>query len=271
LQKSSDIGVELGKGFDLATQSHLIELFGFGNICTNWDYSPSRELTAMFYPLFEYSLLVYLVLNFFTIELHYQRGELPKWFHSFSRIYFPVSLLLCAWFRMIFVCIAYQNVQQHTAGFLGLQIALIMLAVQNTLFIYATKTAYEFLGGLKQTRIAALAYISCTLGISSVKITATIFIVMNGRGAHWTLQPSFLPGMCVGEVVDLIWMIFNAVLPVIISYCRLKSDYPLVISIGMKEPKYISHEEGTELSETQPLRTGGGSGSRTKYESAMDA
>jgi hypothetical protein len=32
----------------------------------------------MFYPLVEYSLIFYLVMNFITIALSYQRGELTK-------------------------------------------------------------------------------------------------------------------------------------------------------------------------------------------------
>ena len=98
-QDSPDFGVNLGEGFDFKTQSHLIQLFGFANICANWDYSPSRELTAMVYPLFEYSLLVYLCLDFLNTKLSYQRGELEEWFWSFSKIVFPINLFLCAQFR----------------------------------------------------------------------------------------------------------------------------------------------------------------------------
>ena len=37
-----------GEGFDLLdTQSHLVRAFGFNNICANWDYSPSSEITAL--------------------------------------------------------------------------------------------------------------------------------------------------------------------------------------------------------------------------------
>merc|ERR1712032_568386 len=68
-RKTSNVGVELGEGFDLNTQSHLVDLFGYNNICAMWDYSPSREATAMIYPLFEYSLLVYIVLNFIHVKL----------------------------------------------------------------------------------------------------------------------------------------------------------------------------------------------------------
>ncbi len=77
----------------------MIQLFGFANICANWDYSPSRELTAMVYPLFEYSLLVYLCLDFLQTQLSYKRGELNEWFYTFAKIVFPINIFLCAQFR----------------------------------------------------------------------------------------------------------------------------------------------------------------------------
>ncbi len=58
-----------GLGFDFETQNLLIQKFGYSNICSYWDYSPAREIVAMFYPLFEHSLLIYLVLEFLTVAL----------------------------------------------------------------------------------------------------------------------------------------------------------------------------------------------------------
>ena len=220
------MGVYPGKGFDITKQSHLMDSLGSGNICTNWDYSPSRELTAMVYPLFEYSLIVYLILDFLATTLSYKRGELTDGFWVLSKIMFPLNIILCSQFRMIFVCLAYVNVQQHTAGFLGLQIALISVALQNAGFIWDAEIAYPSLGGIKGTRFAVLAFIICDLCISFFKIKATIYIVMTGEGADWTLKPSPMPGRLMGQLVDLIWMIVTAVIPLFISYFRARNDYP---------------------------------------------
>jgi hypothetical protein len=92
----------LGQGFDFFSQNHLLQKFGFANICANWDYSPSRELTAMYYPLFEYSLILYLVMNFYTIRLSYMRGESSKWFWTLTKIFFPFEIILTVWFRKFF-------------------------------------------------------------------------------------------------------------------------------------------------------------------------
>lgn len=232
-------GLEAGQGFEFGTQSHLQMLFGFKNICANWDYSPSRELTAMVYPLFEYSLLIYLILDFWTTKLANNRGELNDWFWKFSQAAFCINIVLAAQFRMIFVCIAYENVRAHTAGFLGLQVCLILVAAHNSMFLIDTDVSYEFLGGIKNTRTAIKAYLIGLLAISSVKVTATTFVVMHGVGAPWTLAPSFLPGKAVGQVVDIIWMLFNAVAPLFISYFRSHREIPIVIEISTSAPTYI--------------------------------
>lgn len=253
--------VKLGEGFDINTQTHLQMLFGFANICTNWDYTPARELTAMVYPLFEYSLIVYLVLDFVTTLLANRRGELNAWFWQFSKIAFVINLVLCAQFRMIFVCIAYEKVQQHTAGFLGLQVALILVAVQNSLFLVDTDVSYEFFGGIHKTRKVIKAYIIGLLAISSVKVTATIYVVGNGFGAPWTMQDSGIGDMKVGQLVDKIWMLFNAVAPLIISFFRSKNEIPLVIEISTRAPNYI----GDSSTEDKPLVKSSG-GPNMKYE-----
>ena len=221
------MGVYPEKGFDITKQSHLMDYFGAGNICTNWDYSPSRELTAMIYPLFDYSLIVYLILDFFATTL-----ELTEGFWVLSKIMFPLNIILCSQFRMIFVCLAYVNVQQHTAGFLGLQITLISVALQNAGFIWDAEIAYPSLGGIKGTRFAVLAYIICDPCISFFKIKAIIYIVMAGEGADWTLKPSPMSGRLMGQVVDLIWMIVTAVIPLFISYFRARNEYPLTIKVA---------------------------------------
>lgn len=248
-----------GQGFDFKTQSHLMQLFGFNNICTNWDYSPSRELTAMVYPLFEYSLIVYLCLDFMATAIAYKRGELEEWFWKASKIIFPLCIVLCSQFRMIFVCIAYENVQQHTAGFLGLQIALMLVALQNTLFIWDANIKYEQLGSdIKNTRRAAVAYLIGDLLICSFKIRATIFVVMNGYGAPWTMAPTFIPGKCVGQIVDLVWMVFNAFIPLLIANFRSMNEVPLTFTIS-QNAVYVDDEIETAVGEKAPLTGNGNS------------
>lgn len=204
------------------------------NICAYWDYSPSRELTAMFYPLFEYSLLIYLCLDFLATAIANKRGQIKPWFWRFSQIVFPLCIFLCSQFRMIFVSIAYENVQGHTAGFLGLQVALILIAFHNAIFIWESNTAYKQLGGpqngLRNTRIGIIVYLVGQVSIFIAKVYATIYVVSYGKGAPWTLRP--LGSVVAGQVVDWIWMIFNAIIPLILAFFRCKNEAPLVITVS---------------------------------------
>jgi hypothetical protein len=212
-------------------------------ICVNWDYTPSRELTAMVYPLFEYSLLIYICLDFVNSAISYKKGYVSARYWTIAKIFFPIQVVLCAWFRMIFVVLAYVNVQGHTAGFLGLQVALAMVAITNVLYILETKPTYGFLGGAKGTRIAALVYIFGDLGIIAIKIFLTGHIVILGGYPVWSTSPSGVPGYNIAEIVDVIWMIFNAVLPMFISYVRAKSEKALVFEIDLPLPDSLFETE----------------------------
>ena len=160
---------------------------------------------------------------------------------------------------MIFVCIAYEAVQQHTAGFLCLQVALILVATQNTLYIICSGQGYDFLGGTKNTARVAMTYLVLLLIISSFKITATIYVVGHAVGAPWTLKASGIGDLVVGRVVDLIWMVFNAGIPLLVAYIRSKNEAPLEIVITC--PNW---DDYVDSDETAPLA--GGAASHTKYE-----
>lgn len=232
---------ENGKGFDLHTDSHLIQVYGFNNICSNWDYSPAREIVALFYPVFEYTLLLYLVFDFINTTVAYQKGWVSRRYFRVARALFPVMIVLCSWFRMIFVILVYENARGHTAGFLGLQLTLMMVACLNVWYIAETKIEYGFLGGLRGTRVCALVYLVCDLAVSAAKFWLDSNVVAGYPYPSWGMIE--FHGLVVGQIVDQIWMLFNAVLPLIISYVRSKQERPLEISIDIQAPKFILQRE----------------------------
>jgi hypothetical protein len=126
-----EFGLMFGDGFNLE-QSHLVELFGFPNVCVFWDYSPVRQIIAMYFPLFEYSFATYIFLEYVNIMLAHRRGDLPDWYWSMTKVVTPFTIFFCVWFRMIFVYVAYDDPQGHTAAFLGFQITLVSVAITNT-------------------------------------------------------------------------------------------------------------------------------------------
>ena len=86
--------------------SHLKDMFGYNNICVYWDYPPSRELVALIYPIFEFSFLLYVLVDFVHLRLACKSGGVPgaaQWLYRLVATFLPFKILLICWFRMIFV------------------------------------------------------------------------------------------------------------------------------------------------------------------------
>ena len=104
------------------------------------------------------------------------------------------------------------------------------------------KIRYKFIGGLRNTRIIAGVYIIGNLIISSFKIALSIHVVVKGDASPLTFKKTALPGWVAGRVIDVIWMLFNAVIPFVVAFVRARSEPPLTFEIGMKNPKFIDDE-----------------------------
>jgi len=229
-----------GEGFDFVTQSHLNRAFGYNNICTTWDYSPSREIVAMVYPIFEYALLLYLFFDYIQAVVYFKKGWCSKaYFRTFS-VLIVFMLIGCAWFRMIFVVIAYQKVAGHTAGFLCLQITLFVTAMMNTWFIIDTKQSFAWLGGRKGTMAVAIVYMLLDSVISCFKFYLTGAIVFQKAAAPISMDE--IGSLYVGQVVDNLWTVCNAVVPLCVAMIRASSDNALYITIDLPAPNWTGED-----------------------------
>jgi len=238
--------LHFGDGFNLAT-SHLTELFGFTNVCVYWDYTPAREIVAMYFPLFEYSLAGYVLLDLIYVTLSHKRGEIPDWYFSVVKIVSPLTILLIVWFRMIFVMIAYTHPNEHTLAFLGMQIALLSVVIMNSLFVILSEQSYPSIGLTKGTTTKlAYAYLICNVVVSSIKMGATLYIVNNTWSPAFYKVPSFIFGMLWGKVLDRVWMLFNAVLPIFIAYVRMSNEEPMTITFSVPTPTYEGNQKTSE-------------------------
>lgn len=155
-------------------------------------------------------------------------------------------VILCSWFRMIFVVLAYENVRGHTAGFLGLQLVLMMVACLNVGYIIETRIEYDFLGGRQGTKNWAMAYLVIDLGVSAIKFYLDCNIVIGNPYPAFGKVQVFDGSQIVGQVVDYFWMLFNAMLPLAIAYVRSKSEQPLEISVDMLPPKFMLERFGKD-------------------------
>jgi hypothetical protein len=164
---------------------------------------------------------------------------------------------------MTFVCISYESIKQHTAGFLGLQIALILVAVQNTMHVIILGESYPYLNlSTVQTTRLAKTYLVLNCLISSVKIWATTYIINHGVGPDLYKAQSGIGDLVWGRIIDIIWMIFNAILPFFISFVRMQDEAPIEFEISLPATpthnvnKLSSGEYGKATRETTPLNLG---------------
>jgi hypothetical protein len=140
-----------------------------------------------------------------------------------------------------------------------------LVALQNSLFIWDAEIIHKQLGSdVKNTRRAVLACMIGDLIISSFKVTAIVCVVMNGVGAPWTLaKPAVLQGKCVGQIVDLIWMVFNAIIPLFVSCFRANDEVPIEITVAQQA---ICVDEA--VGENAPLVANNGQAS-TAYDQVL--
>mmetsp|Transcript_3744 Transcript_3744/g.4256 ORF Transcript_3744/g.4256 Transcript_3744/m.4256 type:complete len:205 (-) Transcript_3744:202-816(-) len=182
-------------------------------------------------------MVAYIVLNTIQDFVLHKRGYMPKWISLLEIFLMVVCMFGAIVFRGIFVYRAYDQIQHHTFGFLCLQIALMIIAIQNTITVIHSRQYYPALKWLdtpeKVSRLAKW-YLFPNLIISAVKIVGDFYIVAGlnpdhpGYGPHFYKQPVF--GTVLGHIIDVIWMFFNAVLPAGIAYIRGKYEDPLVIT-----------------------------------------
>merc|ERR1711865_130562 len=102
-------------------------------------------------------------------------------------------------------------------GFLTLQIALMIIAIQNTITVINSRQYYppiKLLDTPEKVSRLAKWYLFPNLIISAVKIFATFYIVAGLNPDHPGYGPAFyrrpMFGMVFGQIIDFIWMVFNA-------------------------------------------------------------
>jgi hypothetical protein len=211
-------------------------------ICIYWDYTPSREITAMFYPLFEYSFLAYIILDNFNMKVSYSKGQVPQWMYRLSSILLPIKVVLVAWFRMIFVNLVSVNMLAHAFGFLGLQICLCLVGLENVLYLNATQVSYRWLGGRRNTKIASWAYLAIASVTAAFKMFFTTYHIL-AQEAFWGVTPGLTKN------IDRFWMLLFAVMPLWFAHLHIKTDPALQFTIDFTSETTddITKTEATNL------------------------
>jgi len=242
--------VDRTNGFDIYTESPLKQVLGYNNICTFWDFSPSLEIIAVIYAYVEYALITYIVAEFTLAAISYKKGYVSKRYWKVHKIMFPINLVLCASFRMVFVVAVDDSLRGHTAGFVSLQLALISVALLNMFRIFETNVCYPFLGSIKNTKRAAIVFVIIEVVLSVLSTYLHAYIVFgwglgdDGHSGHmfppWAKEMFLGTTWSVGSVIDNSWMGITAVCPLFIAYVQMKTEPALIITIDLEPPNFLS-------------------------------
>lgn len=227
----------LVKGVDM-DNTPLVKKYGYNNICIFWDYTPSRELTAMIYPfLFEYPLMAYLFLTYLQILASERSGHLPSWFLHLATVLLVLKVTLFAWFRMIFVVIAWDNIIGHTLGFLGLQIGLVLVAVENYIggILWGRSTGKRWKMPFlteDQTVVLWTLYIILLVVVTVIRLTLSFFIFADNP----LVDNSTASGAAFSASMDRIWMALAAVCPIFIALFLRRTEPSIFITVSEAPP-----------------------------------
>jgi len=226
----------------------LVDQFGYNNICIYWDYSPAREIAALYYPLVEYPMVVYVFLTYLQLRSSASARLIPAYLYNLCAGIMLVQVVLFSWFRMIFVVEAFKDVKGHTLGFFGLQLSLALNAVHNFLFNQYIKANWlSFLGlSYNASRVFMWIYLIGLVGVTFVKLA---------HGMLLFYSTSFIDlgtpsGRFIAQSLDFLWMLFAALLPIPIAWMQYKTEPSMkfVISLVDAEGATVDGEkaEATE-------------------------
>jgi len=200
----------------------LIKTFGFNNICSNWDYPPAREITAMYYPLVEYPLQFYLLLTFLQVRQSATQRLIPPWLYYLIVVMMAVQFVLVSWFRMIFVVYAPTDIKGHTLGFFGLQFAFALNCLHNVAYNQYIGSNWFPCTSLSASRVFMWTYCGLVCFVTAFKLTHTIMLLYAPGGSFIDVQtPS---GAAIAQAADTAWMALVAVMPIGIAWLQWRAE-----------------------------------------------
>jgi len=194
--------------------SDLIKLMGYNNICVYWDYEPARSIIALYYPIVEVGLTLYISGHFIRCFLARREGQISTC-HFYCQIVLSILALWSGlWFRMIFVEAVMVAPHAHVAGFLCLQLCLGFTEISNFSYLRST---HEW--ALADTWFAII-WFTVEMIVVGVKFIIGLFLTL-GQPLINGNTPS---GAMAGKTIDTVWMIMNALFPLFFAILWRRSN-----------------------------------------------
>lgn len=207
----------------------------------------------MIYPLFEYSFFFYVLFDYIHLRLSCKGNPTLQGLLRMGTILLPIKLVFIAWFRMIFVynvqqpVVAYgvRGVVGHTMAFFGLQLALIMVAFENIMFIWMTGIFYPRLGRAWTKRLSILYF--CLF------VANTTFQMWFAFGIFWDYDTLNVRGdnpnpnhQFLIWCVDRSWMFLVGVMPIWFAQVGRKTQAHIRMTMELNCDAWEEHVNVTE-------------------------
>ena len=81
---------------------------------------------------------------------------------------------------------------------------MISIDIQNGFYILHSQVAYQYIGGLRNTRILAISCLICNLVISVLKLAVNAYIILYSKGGGWSMIEVAGGSLTIGRVIDYI-------------------------------------------------------------------
>ena len=134
---------------------------------------------------------------------------------------------------MVFVVIAFEDTKGHTLGFQGLQLSLVLVSLQDVLYMEALRIAWPRVGR-KLTRALHWTYFAALTLVTFLKLLI-VFTLFYASAP--VVDPKTSSGATFCQILDRLWMLLAAVLPVALAELERRSEpglYFVVTAAGAR-------------------------------------
>mmetsp|Transcript_13508 Transcript_13508/g.40244 ORF Transcript_13508/g.40244 Transcript_13508/m.40244 type:complete len:233 (+) Transcript_13508:395-1093(+) len=210
----------------------------------------------MLFPMFEIPMLCYLVMFHFHVYNNYLKGKVGKAFYTVCRFTLPVEIILMAWFRMIFVIGAFDDVNGHTSFFQLFQVLLAIVCAKNMHYYNKALNAVDkdgqrSMGPLDQVsrhftgrqlkdsiqEPLQWIYLLTVVATTAFKI-AIVRFQFAGKPFLITQGPNKSErDMAIAGACDRTWMVLNAIMPMVFAY--VQSQYVDTLEFTLDSAKQV--------------------------------
>jgi hypothetical protein len=121
-------------------ESAIYHIYGFNHMVNVISHSPSREVCALMIILFILPMVGFVVFSHLRTRVAFQKGEVPRSLHLYSKIATPINVILISYSYMWFVNLpdGDYGLIAHYLPYAGFQLGIGLIAIEQVLLKIST-------------------------------------------------------------------------------------------------------------------------------------